>query len=375
MGLEMSNEKTLLWVTPTRFGMDMCQTTQIGAAQALVNLGWEVHFVSIKGDLANAPSALNHCRVTELARPHNILSDGLAFNRSLSRSLCDVAAETKPSLALVEWRGSLGFMKANRELKLPWILEDRSPPVRRTLQGHLQWRIYDRAWKKASKAADGWSVITESLATFVQDRFKLDSAPIAIWPSGVDVHRFSPSRVTTPCLVYHGRIDKERDIVSIVEACDHLRKTIPEITLLVCGHGNDEKRLLSLSSQRPWFEFKGPLPPNEIPDVLAQATIGVLPLPDLIEWRHSSPLKLFEYAAAGLEVVATDITAHRVYSERPWMHLYDAADRVTGLAASLEHVIRNQNASRREQARRDAENDFIWQGAVQPLHDALLSLL
>ena len=40
------------------------------------------------------------------------------------------------------------------------------------------------------------------------------------------------------------------------------------------------------------------------------ADCGILPFPDIDWWRVSSPLKLMEYIALNLKIVATDIVAH-----------------------------------------------------------------
>jgi hypothetical protein len=55
-----------------------------------------------------------------------------------------------------------------------------------------------------------------------------------------------------------------------------------------------------------------PIPYDAIPAMLAAAHIGVtsLPSPDDIKYEASSPLKLFEYMAAGLPVLATSNRCH-----------------------------------------------------------------
>jgi glycosyltransferase involved in cell wall biosynthesis len=54
----------------------------------------------------------------------------------------------------------------------------------------------------------------------------------------------------------------------------------------------------------------GPIPHRQLPAVLAEADIGLVPYArDASD--HLSPLKLFEYMAAGLAVVAADLPATR----------------------------------------------------------------
>jgi glycosyltransferase involved in cell wall biosynthesis len=53
-----------------------------------------------------------------------------------------------------------------------------------------------------------------------------------------------------------------------------------------------------------------PVPHTEVPHALATAHAGVLPFPDEEKFRVSSPIKLFEYMAAGLPILATRIACH-----------------------------------------------------------------
>jgi glycosyltransferase involved in cell wall biosynthesis len=52
------------------------------------------------------------------------------------------------------------------------------------------------------------------------------------------------------------------------------------------------------------------VPHDQIQEWLAKAHIGVLPFPDEEKFRVSSPIKLFEYMAAGMPVLTTRIECH-----------------------------------------------------------------
>jgi glycosyltransferase involved in cell wall biosynthesis len=52
------------------------------------------------------------------------------------------------------------------------------------------------------------------------------------------------------------------------------------------------------------------VPHEQVPDILAAAHVGVLPFADEPKWRVSSPVKLFEYMAAGMPILATRIVCH-----------------------------------------------------------------
>src|SRR6185312_13843032 len=52
--------------------------------------------------------------------------------------------------------------------------------------------------------------------------------------------------------------------------------------------------------------FTGMVPPSEVPRFLASIDVAVAPYPEM-EGLYFSPIKVFEYMAAGLPIVVSDI--------------------------------------------------------------------
>ena len=78
----------------------------------------------------------------------------------------------------------------------------------------------------------------------------------------------------------------------------------PEIAALA-----DRARDLGVAER---VELRGHVPYDRVPDALAAATVALLPLPDEPVARlFTSPLKLFDYMAAGVPIVASDLPALR----------------------------------------------------------------
>ncbi|MBE7163401.1 MAG: glycosyltransferase [Williamsia herbipolensis] len=84
------------------------------------------------------------------------------------------------------------------------------------------------------------------------------------------------------------------------------------------------------------IDVRGVLPPDAARDLLLDARVGLLPLMPTPAYRNAIPTKLFEYMAAGLGIVATDIPF--------WRALLDGHDCVQwvppGDAASIADAIR-----------------------------------
>jgi glycosyltransferase involved in cell wall biosynthesis len=84
---------------------------------------------------------------------------------------------------------------------------------------------------------------------------------------------------------------------------------LPDVLLAVAGDGElrpqleSRARELAVAERVRWL---GQLPPTEVPGFLAALDVGLIPYPELPDFAFS-PLKLYEYLAAGVPIVASDI--------------------------------------------------------------------
>ncbi|HET9469109.1 MAG TPA: glycosyltransferase, partial [Vicinamibacterales bacterium] len=136
-------------------------------------------------------------------------------------------------------------------------------------------------------------------------------------------------------------------------------------------------RVREAAAQLDGITLMGAVPHDEVPAILAAADIGVAPFdvaahPSLAYEFHWSPLKIFEYMASGLPVVAPRIErlAHIVTHGVEGV-LYDATD-PDGLANAIESLA--SPASRAPlcvAARARAVADFGWTSHCRRLEAAI----
>jgi len=143
------------------------------------------------------------------------------------------------------------------------------------------------------------------------------------------------------------------------------------VQLLIVGDGPERSRLqksaAALPSQsREKVQFTGLVHPDEIPGWMAFMDIATAPYPPMEEF-YFSPLKLFEYMAAGLPIVASRVgQIVDVLDEGVTGVLYEPGD-IPALANALEWLLDDPNLrSRLGRAARDvvAEN-FTWRAVVK----------
>jgi glycosyltransferase involved in cell wall biosynthesis len=175
---------------------------------------------------------------------------------------------------------------------------------------HPQWsRILSRREQICCRVADAVASVSRPLAAL---REQQGARLVAVVPNGVDVSRFSSANGMRmehpPTLIYAGSLDPRWGVDLSIRAMPSLRRQIPGIRLLIAGRGPAEKELqdLVLSLEvTDCVRFEGFVPHADLPNLLAQADIGVATSRDNSFRRYASPLKIVEYMAAGLPVICS----------------------------------------------------------------------
>ena len=195
--------------------------------------------------------------------------------------------------------------------------------------------------------------ISEPLREFYRRELGLQTF---VAPDAVDVSRFEPQLLTNearaqlglgegPWVVYVGGLYEGRGLDQLF----HAVSALPAQTLIVGGRSQEEveiwrERARSAGATR--VRFEGYQTPARVPLYLFAADVLVMPYgkrvlsatgEDITHW--TSPLKLFEYLAAGRPIVATDLPALRPTLVPDHNALVVAAEDVAGLRAALDRVL------------------------------------
>ena len=203
---------------------------------------------------------------------------------------------------------------------------------------------------------------------------------------GADTDRFHPG-ATGPVpfqrqsgetvAVFVGAFRPWHGALELVDAIRQLRRRGRSVRAVFIGQGPELERVRQAAHDVDGIVFTGPLPHDQIPACLSAADVGVAPFnldahPTLIREFHWSPLKIFEYMAAGLPVVAPRIDRLTgIVRDQQEGLLYDRHDPL-GLAMALERLtdatLRSQLG---EAARARAVELFSWRTHCRRLDQAI----
>lgn len=165
---------------------------------------------------------------------------------------------------------------------------------------------------------DGQTVITPRMAELVGVKPK---RLLGTWPSGVRIEPFLaarqerlwPRQDDVICLIYVGIFLRKRHLIELVEAIIDATNSGMRFSLQLYGDGPLRPDLMNLSRlSGGCVTINDAVPHREVPALLGNAHIGVTSLPDVDDRKYqaSSPIKLFEYLAAGMPVLATENVCH-----------------------------------------------------------------
>ena len=181
----------------------------------------------------------------------------------------------------------------------------------------LKLRRLLRRERRVWRSAEGYVATTAVLAGELRERFGARPRVI-VAPNGVRLERARayapPPRAGAPIVAYAGHFYPYNGADVLVEAL----ALLPGVRgLIIGGHPRDAadgERLGALVRTRGLTNrvtFTGLVPPGEVIGLLRGADVLVQPITSSPYTRYASPMKLFDYMAAGRPIVASDIVSLR----------------------------------------------------------------
>ncbi len=174
-------------------------------------------------------------------------------------------------------------------------------------------------------------------------------------------------------ICYIGSLYKWKGIDVLISAMQYL----PEETLLVVGGGNRLTELQKGAEAKGITNviFTGEIQHSSVPDYLAQAKIAILPNIECGPSVFSSPLKLFEYMASGLPIVASDLPVFREILSHKKNSILVEPGNPQALASGINFLIQNPAVASdiAAQANADIEN-FTYERRAERILDLIRRL-
>jgi glycosyltransferase involved in cell wall biosynthesis len=358
----------ILYFADIRFPLERANGIQtMETCHALVERGHEVRLV-VKGDTQAPPrdpfdfyGLPRHPRLV-IERANAPAGAGIAARIGyLSFALGRAFGRGRADILMTRDLGTAALLlRIPRSLRAPLVYESHgyTPDVARALPEMIATarppsaaKLRRLAAREAEvwRQAEGYVAITRGIIDHMEQRAGARRR-VAVVPDGVRAALPPSPLPALPVVGYAGHLYAWKGVDVLLEAITQL----PAVRLLIVG-GHDQEpdlaRLQALAAERRIVDrvtFTGAVPPSQVAAHLAATQILALPNPaSAISTHFTSPLKLFEYMAAGRPIVASDLPAIREVLQDEETALLVEAGRPDALAAAISRLLSDRALAER----------------------------
>ena len=152
-------------------------------------------------------------------------------------------------------------------------------------------------------------------------RVKIDQKKIVVYPNTVRDDFYKNKKVDKVLekqysnnfvITYVGNTSERRGLLTVIESLKIIRKTIPNVKLLIIGKSSFDdvlKNEIKKYDVEDLVDFIGWVKENEIPNYLSISKLGLSPLHRNIHHDTTYANKIFQYISFGCPIVSSNVTA------------------------------------------------------------------
>ena len=203
-------------------------------------------------------------------------------------------------------------VSCGEKLGIPVIIKvDDAVYQKATGLKNLQRKIEKMYNARTLQKGDKILVPNEYTKELVHNFYNVDLKKIAITPNGTEIDNFYKSDLKMKQVIFSGAMYHHRGIDVLLDSVSYVIKKIPEVKFVLLGDGPEMPALKKIVEERNLSKnvvFKGWINRNEIPRYLRESSIGIGPLRITDVTKHALPIKVLEYMASSLPIIAVNGT-------------------------------------------------------------------
>ena len=280
-------------------------------AKSLVNAGYDVTLIAQH----DREETIDAIKIVGLQKPRKRIermtkTAWSAFRRALSAD-ADIYhfhdLELMPQCLLLKALGHKVIYDVHEDVPRQNLTKDYLPVF---IRKPISWMISALEWIGA-KCFDGIAPATPKIALRFPAHKTVTIQNFPILDELIDTESTS-YRIRPPSFAYIGGISEKRGVRQLVQALALFSGT-PVVKLELAGSMIPAGIIESLKTTAGWssVHYHGTVSRKEVSHILSGVKAGLVTLHPIINYLDSYPVKMFEYMAVGLPVIASDFPLWR----------------------------------------------------------------
>lgn len=338
-------------LVPSKFGF-VGETYLFEITKALQDRGHEIKLICNKMPNQPLKENVNGINLERILRRYYAINELIA-TASILRTRLDLLTKLENvDICHVENTG-VALLGRNFKNRSTWIFDLRAMWTQQNEEFNIYQNYYrtkkERRWyenlilvsgkkvtsntekhyeRKACNVADRIVTLTPTLKSLVVERYRPIPEKIDVISSAVNFEKFDPNKIDGSkirkeyglkegkTIVYSGSITPFRGIEELIMAFKQVVSKKKDIKMLIIGGCNEiyaehlRKLIKKLGIEKNVI-ITGYKPYNQVPEFLKCADIAISPMPPIIAYVVSFPMKLLEYMSMEIPIIASaEIPTH-----------------------------------------------------------------
>jgi glycosyltransferase involved in cell wall biosynthesis len=293
---------------------------------------------------------------------------------------------------------ALGGAWASRKLGIPFVLEVNADLLEQRKFKGIEERGLRRlfaiwATRTCFNTASRIICISPRLKEHLKTKWNVDEKKLTVLPIAADVESFKPNYnsktvrkslglTTEPVVMWVGGFYPWHDLSLLLESFALVLQWRPDARLVLVGDGQTRSSIMDMVTKNGLKHaviMTGAIAHSQVPEMLSIANVAVVPSPAITAslGGTGTPLKLFEYMAAGKAIVATALNEAAEVIQHGHNGLLIEPGDVHKFAEATLNLINNPEECSRlgHNAREQAVKQYSWEHYTRRLEEIYLSVL
>ena len=240
----------------------------------------------------------------------------------------------------------------------------------------IQRKIEQMYNSKTLQNADKVLVMNDFTKKIVNEYYSLSDSRISIVTNGTDLEKFYNSRENNKRIIFSGAMYHHRGIDVLLNCASEVIDKINDVEFLLLGDGPEIIKLREFVKKNNLSKniiFKGWVKREEIPEFLAKSSIGIGPLRTTDVTKGALPIKVLEYMASSLPILAIKGTLPEdILKNGNNGYVIENSEE---LAQKIIHILKNNDL--RDQMGKNSNEmvqKFDWKNVVESIIDEYQSI-